>query len=186
MKRELFRQFIHASGVFIVILSYFLKIEILIILCILILIFMELLFHIDKTHNVFIFSNILKNAKRRDDERGFAYFFVGIILTLIIFQFNISIANAGILLLLFGDSASNIVGRRYGRTKLPLHNKKTVEGSLAFLVVGFIVILTQVPLYPAFIGALAGTIIEAYSPIDDNIPIPIISALIMSLVIYSI
>jgi dolichol kinase len=31
---------------------------------------------------------------------------------------------------------------------------------------------------------LVGTITEAYSPIDDNIPVPIISALAISIVIY--
>ncbi len=184
MKKELFRQLIHASGVFVVILSYFLKTEILIILCIGFVVFMELLFRIDKNHHVLFFSNILKGAKRRDDERGFAYFFIGIILTLIFFQFNIAVANAAILLLLFGDSASNLVGRNFGKIKLPLQKKKTLEGTLAFLVVGFLVASTQVPLYPAFLGALSGAVTEAYSPIDDNIPIPLLSALVMSLVIY--
>jgi len=33
-----------------------------------------------------------------------------------------------------------------------------------------------------FFGALT----EAYSPVDDNIPIPLVSALVMSLVIYLI
>ncbi len=186
MKKEFFRQLIHVSGVFVVILSYFLKTEILIILCIGIVVFMEVLFRLDKNHDILFFSEILKRSKRRDDERGFAYFFTGIILTLIFFQFNIAVANAAILLLLFGDSASNLIGRNYGRIKLPLQEKKTLEGSLAFLAVGLVVALTQVPLYPAFFGALSGAVIEAYSPIDDNIPIPLLSALVMSLIIYLI
>jgi len=36
---------------------------------------------------------------------------------------------------------------------------------------------------PALFGAVFGTLTEAYSPIDDNIPIPIISGLVMSLII---
>ncbi|MGO9386964.1 MAG: diacylglycerol/polyprenol kinase family protein [Methanobacterium sp.] len=184
MEKELFRQLIHASGVFVVILSYFLKTEILIIICIGIVIFMELLFRINKNHHVLFFSDILKRSKRRDDERGFAYFFIGIILTLIFFHSNINVANAAILLLVFGDSASNLVGRNFGKIKLPLQEKKTLEGTLAFVVVGFLFALTQVTFYPAILGALSGAIIEAYSPIDDNIPIPLLSGLIMSLIIY--
>jgi dolichol kinase len=65
-----------------------------------------------------------------------------------------------------------------------LQQKKTLEGTLAFLVVGFLVALTQVTFYPAVLGALSGAIIEAYSPIDDNIPIPLLSGLVMSLIIY--
>lgn len=184
MKKELVRQLIHASGVFIVIFSYFFKPEILILICISLVVFVEIIFRLDRHHNIFFFSSILKMSKRHDDERGFAYFFIGIILTLYFFQFNMAVANAAILLLLFGDSASTLIGRRFGRIKLPFQEKKTLEGSLAFLVVGFLVTLTQVPLFPAFLGAFFGSITEAYSFIDDNITIPLASAFVMSLVIY--
>jgi len=52
------------------------------------------------------------------------------------------------------------------------------------LVVGFLSALTLLPLFPSLIGALVGAVTEAYSPIDDNIPVPIISALAMTVVIY--
>ena len=184
MNKELIRQLIHVSGVFVVILSYFIKPEILILLLITIVVFVELMFRLDKHRHVFLFSTIFRLSKRQDDERGFAYFFTGIILTLLIFQFNMAVANAAILILLFGDSASTLIGRKFGKFKLPLHKKKTLEGSLAFLIVGFAAALTQVPPYPALLGALSGTITEAYSPVNDNIPIPLVSALIMSLAIY--
>jgi dolichol kinase len=50
--------------------------------------------------------------------------------------------------------------------------------------VSILSVLTLLPLLPALIGALVGTITEAYSPIDDNIPIPIVSALAITVVIY--
>jgi dolichol kinase len=126
----------------------------------------------------------LTNCKRQDDERGFLYFFIGIIATLYIFRFNIAIADAGILMLLLGDSASTIVGTRFGRHKLPFKALKSFEGSLAFFVVSFLSSLTLLPLLPAIIGALVGSITEAYSPIDDNIPVPLLSALAIAVVIY--
>ncbi|WP_321422951.1 SEC59/DGK1/VTE5 family protein [uncultured Methanobacterium sp.] len=184
MNKELWRQLIHASGVFIVILSYFLPSQLLIILCVAILVFVVIVFRLDHQHHIPFFSTILRVAKRDEDERGFVYFFIGIIITLCIFQFNMAIANAAILILLFGDSSSTLIGRRFGRIKLPFQSHKTLEGSLTFLVVGFLVSLTQLPLIPAFIGALAGTLTEAYSPIDDNVPIPLISALAITGVIY--
>lgn len=184
MKKELWRQLIHASGVFIVILSYFLSPQILIILCVAILIFVEIVFRLDHSHNIPFFSTILRVSKRKHDERGFIYFFMGIIITLYFFQFNMAIANSAILILLFGDSASTLIGKKFGKIELPFQSHKTLEGSLAFLVVGFVVSLTQLPLLPSFIGALAGTLTEAYSPIDDNVPIPLVSALVMSIVVY--
>ncbi len=184
MKKELWRQLIHASGVFIVILSYFMPTQLLILLCVAILVFVVLVFRLDHHHNIPFFSTILRLAKRDKDERGFVYFFIGIIITLYFFQFNIAIANAAILILLFGDSASTLIGKRFGKIKLPFQSHKTLEGSLAFLVVGFMVSLTQLPLIPAFIGSLAGTLTEAYSPVDDNVPIPLVSAMVMSLIVY--
>jgi dolichol kinase len=184
MEKELWRQLIHASGVFIVVLSYFLPPTQLIILCVAIVVFVQIVFRLDHSCNIPFFSTILRQTKRKDDERGFVYFFIGIIITLYFFQFNMNIANAAILILLFGDSASTLIGKRFGKIKLPFQSHKTLEGSLAFLVVGFLVSLTQLPLMPAFAGALAGTLTEAYSPIDDNIPIPLVSALVMSVVMY--
>jgi dolichol kinase len=184
MKKELLRQLIHASGVFIVILSYFLKPDSLIFIAILILFLVVLLFELDKKYHLPFFSYIFQHCKRQDDERGFIYFFIGIILTLIIFQFNISVANAAILILLFGDSASTIIGKKWGKIKIPYRPKKTLEGSLAFFVVGLAVALTQVPFIPAVLGVLFGALTEAYSPVDDNIPIPLVSAMVMSMAVY--
>jgi dolichol kinase len=94
------------------------------------------------------------------------------------------VANAAILILLFGDSASTLAGKRWGKIKLPFQENKTLEGSLAFLVVGFMGALTQLPLVPALLGALSGALTEAYSPIDDNLTVPVIAGLIMSLVVF--
>lgn len=186
MNKELWRQLIHASGVFIVVLSYFMAPQILIILCVAILVFVEIVFRLDHYYQVPFFSTIFRVAKRKHDERGFIYFFIGIILTLYFFQFNMAIANAAILILLFGDSASTLIGKRFGKIKLPFQSHKTLEGSLAFLVVGFLVSLTQLPVIPALGGALAGAVTEAYSPVDDNVPIPLVSALFISIIVYLI
>jgi len=115
---------------------------------------------------------------------GSIYFFLGIIITLFIFQANLEVANAAILILLFGDSASTLVGKRWGKVKLPFQENKTLEGSLAFLLVGFIASLTQLTMIPALSGALSGALTEAYSPLDDNLTIPLVAGLVISLVVY--
>ncbi len=115
---------------------------------------------------------------------GSIYFFLGIIITLILFHSHLAVANAAILILLFGDSASTLAGKRWGKIKLPFQENKTLEGSLAFLVVGFMGALTQLPLVPALLGALSGALTEAYSPIDDNLTVPVVAGLIMSLVVF--
>lgn len=186
MKKEYLRQLIHASGIFIVFLGMFLNPLILILICISIVLFVEAIFRIDKNRKIPLFSSILSRCKREDDERGFVYFFLGIIVTIYLFKFNMAIANAAIIILLFGDSASTIFGKTFGKRHLPFNERKTYVGTLAFFVVGFLGALTQLPLLPALFGALCGAITEAYSPVDDNIPIPIVSGFAMCLVIYFI
>jgi len=186
MKEEYLRQLIHASGIFIVFLSWFLNPALLIIICIVIVLSVEMLFRIDRYHNIFLISAFLSKCKRKNDEKGFVYFFLGIISTIYLFQFNMAVANAAIIILLFGDSASTIFGKKYGKTPIPFNKQKTIVGTLAFFVVAFIGAWTHLPVIPALLGAISGALTEAYSPIDDNIPIPLISAFAMSLVIYFI
>ena len=184
MDSEILRQLIHASGIFILLLGLFLKIDALILLCVVMVVSVEMMFIIDKYTHIPLFSNILSICKRSEDERGFLYFFFGIIATLSIFSFNLSIAYAAIIMLLIGDSASTIIGKRFGKHKLPFKKLKSIEGTVAFFSVGFICSMIILPPFPALIGAITGAITEAYSPIDDNIPIPLISALAITIVIY--
>ena len=138
MDREILRQLIHASGIFILILGIFLKPEALLLSMYNNGYLAEMIFVLDKYHNIPLLSTILSKCKRRDDERGFLYFFIGIIATLYLFSFNMAIAITGILMLLLGDSASTLIGRRFGRHKLPFNNLKSIEGSFAFFMVGFL------------------------------------------------
>lgn len=184
MNREILRQIIHASGIFILILGLFLKPQILILLCIIMVIFAEIIFKLDKYRHIPIFSAILSRCKRRDDERGFLYFFIGIILTLLLFSFNMAIAYSAIIMLLLGDAASTIIGRKYGLHKLPFNKLKSYEGSLAFFIVGSAGSLLFLPVLPAFFGSAVGMLTEAYSPIDDNITVPVVSAVAITVVIY--
>lgn len=186
MEKEFIRQLIHASGIFIVFLSWFLSPTTLILICIVIILIVEALFRIDRHRKIFFISSFLDRCKRKDDEKGSVYFFLGIIITIYFFQFNMAIVNAAIIIFLLGDSTATITGKKYGKTPLPFNKDKTVVGTVSFFIIAFIGALTQVPLLPALFGALTGALTEAYSPVDDNIPIPLISALIMSLIIYFI
>lgn len=184
MKKEILRQSIHASGIFVIFLERFFDPLVLIIICAAIIICGAIIFRIDKDHHIFLLSPIIKTCKRQQDEKGFMYFFFGVIIALSLFQINI--ANAIIVILVLGDSASTVFGKAFGRTPLPLNKKKTIEGSLAFFVVGFAAALTQLPFLPSLIGALFGTFAEGYSPIDDNISIPLVSGIVMSVVVHCI
>jgi dolichol kinase len=95
----------------------------------------------------------------------------------VVLLFPKTFAVAGLLYAGLGDAAGALVGRAFGRHRFPWG--KSLEGSLAFFCVAFIVgwVLPGIGLLPAFVAALAVTPVEA-APLsfDDNLVIPICGA----------
>jgi len=81
-----------------------------------------------------------------------------------------------------GDTSAALVGLNFGKRKYK-NNKKTLEGSLACFIVCFVFALCfKANTIIALIGALGATLAEASRvPIDDNIKIPVFSAILMVL-----
>jgi dolichol kinase len=79
------------------------------------------------------------------------------------------------------DTFASIAGKTFGRHRF---GRKSLEGSLAFLVTSIIIVLLVPGLDPriGILMAVAGTITEAYVVsignyrIDDNLTIPVVSA----------
>lgn len=95
--------------------------------------------------------------------------------------FDKKVAIAAIVYVILGDIAAALIGRVYGKTKI---EKKSLEGSLAFLSVCLLValLLPGLPFWIGAIGALVATAVEALSiPLDDNLSVPILSGLVMEI-----
>lgn len=95
--------------------------------------------------------------------------------------FDKKVAIAAIVYVILGDVAAAIIGRVYGKTKI---EKKSLEGSLAFLSVCLLValVLPGLPFWIGAIGALVATAVEALSiSIDDNLSVPLLSGLVMEI-----
>jgi diacylglycerol kinase (CTP) len=91
------------------------------------------------------------------------------------------IAIAAILFLSVGDVIAEVIGVKYGRIKV---GTRTMEGSLAFLISCLAFGIPLFGLKMAFIGSLAAVISELVSiKLDDNILIPILSGLAMTLLL---
>ncbi len=86
-----------------------------------------------------------------------------------------------ILILAWGDSASTLVGIYFGRTKLIAG--RSLEGAIGFFLVSLIPLFIATPLSEGkiFFLALAATLTEILSPIDDNLTIPIVSSFLIKL-----
>jgi dolichol kinase len=94
--------------------------------------------------------------------------------------------SVGVIILGFGDPIAALVGRRFGRTRLP--GGRSLEGSIAFgLAAGLAGLAALRICYPhesmllslgaAGAGAIAGAIAEVLSPVDDNFAIPVAASL---------
>lgn len=116
---------------------------------------------------------------------GTTYFLLGTFFSILFFDKSIAICV--LLFNVFGDASSAIFGTKYGKTKL--FGKKTLEGSLAFLVscliLGYFLMLLPnlfLPFSLILLAAFVATIVELLPiPIDDNLTIPLITGFSMRL-----
>ncbi len=118
--------------------------------------------------------------------RGMLFFTVGAFLSLLLFEPKL--AYAGILVLSFGDAASNLIGRHYGKIKTKLNPHKYIEGT-------FVGILVSIPIAYIFVPNLAAAIAASCIAmflempnirvlgfeIDDNLLIPLGASFTLSL-----
>ena len=97
------------------------------------------------------------------------------------------VAAAALAMLMVGDGAAAVLGRRYGRTKWP-GSPKSVEGSLAYALTAFAIGLavvawpgTRVGVGTVALGAAVGAAVEALPlPLNDNMRVPFLSGLAMA------
>ena len=103
--------------------------------------------------------------------------------------FPVGPAAAGMAMLMVGDGAAAVVGRRYGAHKWP-GSPKSVEGTVAFAVTAFVVGLgvvawpgSGVGVFACAVGAVVATVVEALPiPVNDNFRVPLAAAAAVLLV----
>ncbi len=119
--------------------------------------------------------------------RGLIFFILGSYLSLIFFTKNIAITS--ILILTYGDAFTNITGFYFGKKVHFLNKKKTIEGTIGGVLISFVISIYYVQPGHAFLASLIAIILEAPQlqifnhEIDDNLIIPIVSGLVLSLLI---
>ncbi len=127
-----------------------------------------------------IAGSLIRHHEQAGDFTGASYILISVCLTVALFTKPIAIAALSFIIV--GDTFAAIIGRKYGR--LRFYRSKTVEGSLACLG-GTLVVAMLVPdiaLPVTIAGAATATIIEAFPlGVDDNISVPLVSGLVMTL-----
>ncbi|MEJ2307096.1 MAG: hypothetical protein P8Y30_06090, partial [candidate division WOR-3 bacterium] len=105
---------------------------------------------------------------------------------IVIAFFNKQVAIVSLVYMLFGDTASAIIGTKYGKVKM---GDKTLEGSLAFFITVMVIALLfsqwsgiRIHLIILIFGAIAATITEALPiEINDNLTVALAAAIIMQI-----
>jgi len=108
---------------------------------------------------------------------GTISFFIGAWATVLLFDSYTAFVS--ILILAFLDSFSTIVGMAF-----PLHyirKNKTLEGTLAGFLAAWIVSSLFLPYWLTFPACFTSAIVELYTPVDDNIVLPPVSAGVITL-----
>ena len=126
-------------------------------------------------------GKMVRDHETAGDFTGATYILLSVCLT--VAMYSKPVAVAALLFIIVGDTLAALVGRKFGRHRF---GRKTVEGSLGCLA-GTLLVAWLVPgltLPVAVFGAVTATITEALSTsIDDNITVPIVSGLAMTLLI---
>jgi len=100
---------------------------------------------------------------------------------LVVFFFSRNIAITAMFFLSLGDAAAELGGKNFGRIRM---FGKSLEGTAAFFLVAFLVAFALFDNWLiALVGAFAGALVELLSfEWDDNLTVPIGSALVLSAV----
>jgi len=132
-------------------------------------------FHVAFVSRVFAYYDM----SNRPATKAAITFFAGCLFAVLLFP--PLIAALAILVLSVGDGAAALIGHYLGRHKL--FNGKTLEGSVAFFISAFVVLVLFIAPTKAGVIALTAAATELTTPayLDDNLSIPIITGLLLSL-----
>lgn len=111
---------------------------------------------------------------------GASYLMISAVIAIAFFPVDITFTALAFLAI--GDTLAALVGINFGSRKL-MGTKKSLEGSLACFISTFVFALFFVHPVVAVVGAIATTFAEFYPMgFDDNIKIPLISGVAMTIV----
>lgn len=126
-----------------------------------------------------------RTGNKKELLKGPLYFTIVMIIMGTLFL-NTPVAITSMSFLGWGDGVAPVIGKKYGRTEYKIFCRKSLQGSIAFFVFGFLaaalfnyILLGELKFGVLLICGITATIMEAASPRDmDNIFIPAVVALL--------
>jgi dolichol kinase len=128
-----------------------------------------------------LIAPIIRPHEKGGDFTGATYILFSACFTVALYDKPVAIAALAFIIV--GDTLAALIGRRFGRHRF--HTGKSIEGSVACLL-GCLVVGALVPdiAFPVTaVGAVVATLIEAYPlGVDDNVSVPFVSGLAMTII----
>ncbi|KAK4483228.1 hypothetical protein RD792_010410 [Penstemon davidsonii] len=145
----------------------------------------------------------VKSMSRFGDHRellkGPLYYALTISLASAIYWRTSPIAIAAVCNLCAGDGMADIVGRRFGSTKLPYNQNKSIIGSITMASAGFLASIGYMLYFSSFgyieestkmvfgflLASIVAALVESHpfsTELDDNLTVPLVSVLVGGLV----
>lgn len=134
-----------------------------------------------------------RSGERREILRGPLFYGIVFVVLTIVFWYDSPTGIVALMLMCSGDGLADILGRRYGRSRLPWNKAKSWLGSLGMFLGGLIFSVGIVWIFNQFIGfrfplgkflpgitliALIGTLVESLPLADvDNITVTLAAVL---------
>jgi phosphoserine phosphatase len=135
-----------------------------------------------------LLGRITKSSIRKAEERNFAFGPITLILGTVVslYFFPPLVALTVIWIVAFADTAATLVGRSLGVHRLPYNKKKSLEGTLAALIIAFLCVYIYLPAPTALLTAAFSSIIESL-PLKslDNLLMPICTGILLLWLGYS-
>ncbi len=180
---ELRRKLVHISGIIFVPIFITINDKHLIIILLFSTIIILLL--ISYSYKKFGMFSFLKLFERVEDlktfpAKGAIFFFLGLIIVAVISDIKTLIIAT--LILSLSDGFSTIVGKAFGKRPLPYNKNKTLEGTIVFFLISFLILINFYDIFSSIIFSLIVSIVESLNlKINDNLSIPVTLAILIEI-----
>ncbi|KAH0689264.1 hypothetical protein KY289_016622 [Solanum tuberosum] len=146
-----------------------------------------------------LIKSVTREGKPEELLRGPLYYVLVLILCAVLFWRESPVGVISLAMMCGGDGIADIVGRRFGSTKLPYNKQKSWAGSLSMFVLGFLVSVGMLYYFSALgyfqldwvstvervaLVSFIATMVESLpitGMVDDNISVPLVSMVVASL-----
>ncbi len=175
-QKEIVRKSIHASGIFFIPFVFWHRTFFTIVFTIFLITTLCVELASKKGFSIPFLSKLAETCKREEEKNRLSRGAFFLLLAAIIcpYLFGSTAAAIGLIQAFVGDSASTLIGMKYGKTPLFFIKNKTWVGSLAFFLTSFVGSLIFVNPLHALLLAAVGMIIESVSPSGwDNLSVPV-------------